>query len=200
MPYTTAGKHLMLKALKGTNPTTPITHVGLYDEAAAVTSVTGVTSTDILTKASHGFSNGDLVVPRSKTGGTGIKEEYPYYIVGVSGNDFQLSELSGGSATDLGTDISTMSLVKLVEITGGSPAYARLAITLADPVEGLLDDTDNGLTFDVPACTVNYMGHFSASTAGTLLAIDQVTTEVYGAQGTYLLTDAKLDLNNDTAP
>ena len=29
MAYSTAGKNLMLNALKGTNPTTPITHVGL---------------------------------------------------------------------------------------------------------------------------------------------------------------------------
>ena len=32
MPYSTAGKNLMLAALKGTNPTTPITHVGLFRE------------------------------------------------------------------------------------------------------------------------------------------------------------------------
>ena len=30
MPYSTAGKHLMLNALKGTNPTTPITHASLH--------------------------------------------------------------------------------------------------------------------------------------------------------------------------
>lgn len=30
MPYTTAGKNLMLNALKGTNPTTPITHASLH--------------------------------------------------------------------------------------------------------------------------------------------------------------------------
>lgn len=30
MPYTTAGKHLMLNALRGTNPATPITHVSAH--------------------------------------------------------------------------------------------------------------------------------------------------------------------------
>jgi hypothetical protein len=30
MPYSTAGKNLMLNALKGTNPTTPITHVSAH--------------------------------------------------------------------------------------------------------------------------------------------------------------------------
>jgi hypothetical protein len=195
MPYSTAGKNLMLNALKGTNPTTPITHAGLYDEAAAITSVTGVAATNILTKSGHGLSNGDLVVLRSLTGGAGLVQEYPYYIVGVSGNDFQLSTTSGGSAFDFTTDISSVSVVKLVEISGGSPAYARKTITFAAAAEGLLDETSNPV-FDVPAAAVvNYVGFFSAVTTGTLCGIDSVTQETFGAQGTYTLTDAKLDLN-----
>jgi len=195
MPYSTAGKNLMLNALKGTNPTTPITHAGLYDEAAAITSVTGVAATDLLTKVGHGLTNGDLVVLRSLTGGAGLVTEYPYYIVGVSGNDFQLSTTSGGSAFNFTTDITSVSVVKLVEISGGSPAYARQTISFAAAAEGLLDDTSNPV-FDVPAAAVvNYVGFFSAVTAGTMCGIDQVTEETFAAQGTYTLTDAKLDLN-----
>jgi hypothetical protein len=48
----------MLNAMKGTNPTTPITHAGLFDEATALTGVTGVASTDIFTKVTHGLTNG----------------------------------------------------------------------------------------------------------------------------------------------
>lgn len=195
MPYTTAGKNLMLNALVGTNPTTPITHAGLYDENAALTSVTGVAATDLLTKTSHGLSNGDLVVLRSLTGGTGLREEYPYYVVGVSGNDFQLSETSGGSAFNFTTDITSVSIVKLVEISGGSPAYARKSITWNAAAEGSVDDS-NVPVFDVPAAAVvDYVGFFSAVTAGTLCAIDPVIPETFGAQGTYTLTDADLDLN-----
>jgi hypothetical protein len=186
----------MLNALKGTNPTTPITHVGLFDEAAALTSVTGVAATDILTKTSHGLSNGDLVVLRSLTGGTGLRNEYAYYVVGVSGNDFQLSETSGGSAFNFTTDISSVSVVKLVEISGGSPAYARVAIAFAAAALGLMDDSTNGAAIDVPAAAVvDYVGFFSAITTGTLLAIDPVTPETFAAQGVYTVTDAKLDLN-----
>jgi hypothetical protein len=195
MPYSTAGKNLMLAALVGTNPTMPITHAGLYDEAAALTSVTGVASTDLLTKVGHGLSNGDLVVLRALTGGTGLREEYPYYVVGVSGNNFQLSETSGGTAHDFTTDISSVSVVKLVEISGGSPAYARKSVTWNAPVEGSIDDS-NVPVFDVPAAAVvNYVGFFSAVTAGTLCGIDPVTEETFGAQGTYTLTDADCDLN-----
>jgi len=196
MAYSTAGKNLMLNALKGTNPTTPITHVGLYDESAALTSVTGVATTNLLTKTSHGLTNGDLVVLRALTGGAGLVVERPYYIVGVSGSDFQLAGLSGGSAFDFTTDITSVSVIKLVEISGGSPAYARIAIAFAAAAEGLIDDTTNGAIVNVPAgAVVNYVGFFSAVTAGTLTGISLVTEETFGAQGTYTVTDAKLDLN-----
>jgi hypothetical protein len=196
MPYTTAGKNLMLNALKGTNPTTPITHIGLFDEAPAITSVTGVATTDLLTKVGHGLVNGDLVVLRALTGGVGLREEYLYYVVGVAGNNFQLSELSGGAAHDFTTDVSSVSIVKLVEIAGGSPAYARVVIAFAAPVEGLMDDSTNGAILNCPAgAVVNYTGWFSAVSAGVLLGIDPVTEETFGAQGTYTNTDSKLDLN-----
>lgn len=195
MPYTTLGKHEMLKALKGTNPTTPITHAGLYDEDTAITSVTGVASTDTLTKSGHGLSNGDLVVLRSLSGGTGLIEEYPYFVIGVSGDDFQLTQVPAGSAVDFTTDITSVSVVKLVEISGGSPAYIRKSATFNDPVEGSMDSS-NQPVIDCPAgAVVNYVGFFSAESAGVLCGIDPVTEEIFGAQGTYTLTDADLDLN-----
>lgn len=191
MPYTAAGKNSMLDHLG-----TEITYVGLFDEAAAITSVTGTASTNLLNKTSHGLTNGDLVVLRSITGGAGLANELPYYVVGVSGSDFQLSLVSGGSAIDFTTDISSVSVVKLVEISGGSPAYARKAIAWGAAAAGLMDDSTNGAAIDVPAsAVVNYVGFFSAVTTGTLYAIDAVTEETFGAQGTYTLTDAKLDLN-----
>jgi len=195
MSYSTLGKHEMLKALKGTNPTTPITHVGLYDENPALTGVTGVAATDIFTKVGHGLSNGDLVVLRTLVGGVGLREEYPYFVVGVAGNTFQLSETPGGSAHNFTTDVSSVSVVKLVELAGGSPAYARKTTAFSDPVEGSMDNSDQPV-LDCPAgAVVNYVGFFSAVTAGVLLGLDDVTEETFGAQGTYTLTDADLDLN-----
>lgn len=122
MPYSTAGKNLMLNALKGTNPTTPITHVSL-----------------------HTASPGD----------------------------------SGAN-----------------EVSGGSPAYARVAIAFNAASAGSMDDSTNGAQFNVPAgTTVTHVGFWSASTAGTFLAYDDVTSETFAAQGTYTVTDADLDLN-----
>jgi len=195
MPYSSAGRNLMLDALKGTAPVVPITHVGLFDEDAAITAVTGVAATDLFTKVGHGLSNGDLVVLRSLVGGTGLFEEIPYYVVGVSGDDFQLSRVSGGAAIDFTSDVTSVSVVRLVEVSGGAPAYARKAIAFNASVDGSMDDSTNGAVVDVPAgATVNYVGFFSALAAGTLLGIDGVTAESFGGQGTYTVTDADLDL------
>lgn len=204
MPYTFAGRNLMLNALKGTNPATPITHCGLLTAGAAITGVTGVTSTDTFTKTAHGLSNGDLVVLSEMTGGSGLVAgdvgnanglARSYYVIGVTANTFQLSNTSGGAAADLGTDISAVKVTKLTEVTGGSPAYARKAIAFNAAAEATMDDSTNGAVFDIPAGgVVDYVGFYSAITAGTILAFDKVTQETFSGQGTYTLNDADLDL------
>jgi len=195
MPYSAAGKNLMLDALKGTNPTVPITHAALFDEDPAIAAVTGTASSDVFAKTAHGLSNGNLVVLRSLSGGAGLTEEIPYFVITANANDFQLSRVASGSAINFTSDVTTVSVVRLVELTGGSPAYARKSIAFNTPVDGAMDDSTNGAVFDVPACTVNYVGFYSAVSAGTLLGIDPVTAEVFAAQGTYTVTDADLDLN-----
>ncbi len=190
---TTAGKNLALDALRGTNPTTPITHAALFDSAAAQAPTGATPSTFTLT--AHGLVNGDLIVFDSKTGGTGIRLGYAYFVIGSTANTFQLSETPGGSAVDMLTTISASSIRKLVELTGGTPAYARKAIAFAAAVAGSMDDT-TAPTFDVPAgATVDYMGLYSALTAGTLLNVDDLTAETFAAQGSFQLTDVDVDLN-----
>lgn len=121
MPFSTNAKNLMLNALRGTNPTTPVTHVSLHT---------------------------------ADPGDTGASE-----------------------------------------VSGGSPAYARKAITFAAAASGLIDDSTNGVTFDVPASTtVAYVGYWSAITSGTWLGSSAVTSEAFAGQGQYVLTDAKLSL------
>ena len=80
------------------------------------------------------------------------------------------------------------------EVTGGTPAYARKAITWNAAASGSLDSS-NAPEFDVPVCTVVYVGFFSASASGTFYGSDEVTNEAFAAQGTYTLTDADNDLN-----
>ena len=81
------------------------------------------------------------------------------------------------------------------EVTGGSPAYARKSLTWNAAAAGSMDDS-NAPVFDVPASTtVAFVGFWSAVTAGTFYGSADVTDEVFGAQGTYTLSDADLDLN-----
>jgi hypothetical protein len=202
--YTVAGKNTMLNALAGTNPAAPITHAALFDEAAAITAVTATAADDTFTKTSHGLSNGDLVILTELSGGAGLfagdvgnanEAARPYFVIGSTASTFQLSETSGGSAINFTSDVTAVKVTELVEISGGSPAYARKAIAFSAAAGGSMDDSTNGAVFDVPAgASVDYVGYYSAVTAGTLNAVDKVTSEVFGAQGTYTLTDADLDL------
>ena len=75
------------------------------------------------------------------------------------------------------------------EISGGSPAYARKAITFGAASAGSKAATTQPV-FDVPAVTVAYAGFWDAS--GNWIGGQAVTSETFGAQGTYTLTGATL--------
>lgn len=81
------------------------------------------------------------------------------------------------------------------ELSGGTPAYARKAITWAAATGGAMDETTSPV-FDVPAgATVAWVSFWN--TTGTVRYLKkQVTSEVFGAQGTYQLTDTDFDLND----
>jgi hypothetical protein len=72
------------------------------------------------------------------------------------------------------------------EVTGGSPAYARKAITWGAASGGVITAT---VTFDVPTgTTVVGAGVHTAVTAGTYLDGASVTSQAFASQGTYQLT------------
>lgn len=72
------------------------------------------------------------------------------------------------------------------EVTGGSPAYARKAITWGAPSGGVVTAQ---VTFDVPAgATVTHAGVCSASSGATLLDKAAVTSQAFATQGQYVLT------------
>jgi len=81
------------------------------------------------------------------------------------------------------------------ELAGGSPPYARKATTW-NPASAGSKDNSNVPVFDVPAAgVVLYVGHWSLVGGGVFYGAALVTQETYGAQGTYTLNDADLDLN-----
>ena len=209
MPYTALCKNQMLAAIKGTNPTTPITHVGAMTASTkALTTPFGVASTDTFTSSSWGsVANGTpVLVTALGGGGAGLvtgdagnanEQARVYFVINTAATTFQLANTPGGAAVDFTSDITgSGTIIILTEISGGSPAYARKAIAYNAPVDGSMDDSTNGAVIDIPAGgVVDYISYHSASTAGTLLAVDKVTQETFGAQGTYTLTDSDLDLN-----
>jgi hypothetical protein len=84
------------------------------------------------------------------------------------------------------------------EITGGSPAYARKAVTWTASSAGLIRPTVDH-EFDIPAgATVDGWRGFTALTAGTDYDGEALTPETYAGQGTYTLEAAStaIDLDN----
>ena len=78
------------------------------------------------------------------------------------------------------------------ELSGGSPAYARKAITWNAASSANLDNNANPV-FDVPAgTTVSYAGFWSAETNGTFYGSINLTDEVFAGQGQYTLSDADI--------
>lgn len=74
------------------------------------------------------------------------------------------------------------------EVTGGTPAYARKALTWS-AASGTTKAAAQ-VTFDVPAgTTVTHFGLWSASTSGTFRGGAALSaSNVFGAQGTLLVT------------
>lgn len=116
------------------------------------------------------------------------------------GKHRMLNHLAGNAAT--GAPITHASLhtgfpaTGANEVTGGTPAYARKAITFeaaaGTELAGSIDVTAAPV-FDVPAgTTVAAVGYWTALTAGTIMADADVTDEVFAAQGTYSLTDTDM--------
>jgi hypothetical protein len=81
------------------------------------------------------------------------------------------------------------------EVTGGSPAYARKAVTWNSAATGNLDNNANPV-FDVPAgVTVTHFGLWSAVTAGTFYGGNTLSaSETFTNQGTYTFTDLDVTL------
>lgn len=75
------------------------------------------------------------------------------------------------------------------EVSGGTPAYARKAVSWAAASGGSVASSAS-ITFDVPAgVTITHFGLWTASTAGTFKGGAALSAnETFGGQGTYQLT------------
>lgn len=82
------------------------------------------------------------------------------------------------------------------EVTGGSPAYARKAVTWSSATGGVA--SASGLpTFDIPtSTTVTYLGLWSAVTGGTYKGKIAISSQAFSSQGTLPIASIALDLNS----
>lgn len=73
------------------------------------------------------------------------------------------------------------------EATGGSPAYARKAVTFGAAASGTATSVE--VTFDVPAGTYTHFGAWSAATGGVFRGGNALaTSQVISSQGQLKLT------------
>ena len=96
------------------------------------------------------------------------------------------------------TLITHIGLVNNVgtELSGGSPAYARLAVTWNNDGDGVMRPSAN-LEFNAPASS-NVAGWrgFSALTVGTNYGGQALTQENFANQGTYTLLAASTSITH----
>lgn len=104
----------------------------------------------------------------------------------AAGKQIGASALANGyTYLALNTGTITAGVVN-AEVTGGTPAYARIAPTVANGTGGSSTLT---ATFNVPTgTTVTGWSAYTAITAGTLLDNGTVPSQAFASQGTYALT------------
>jgi hypothetical protein len=83
------------------------------------------------------------------------------------------------------------------ELTGGSPAYTRIAETWADGADGVMNLAANRV-FNVPASTTvgGWRGYSQLASGGTNYGGKNLTNEVFAAQGTYTLLAASTSITH----
>lgn len=97
---------------------------------------------DTITMAGHGLANGDKVVfhtgnGASTTAPTNLTSGTMYYVVGVSGNDFQLSLTSGGAAINLaGTQASLATAAYVLKLARQWCALGEKNLSFPSPLVG----------------------------------------------------------------
>ena len=100
------------------------------EDATAITTVDN--TTDTFTEVGHGLSDGDRVVIDGTVIPTGLSNTIMYYVVGVAGNDFQVSLTSGGSAVDFSSNGTAVTFKQWfdAQTVSGSTLDSSLAPTV----------------------------------------------------------------------
>jgi hypothetical protein len=209
MPFTFPAKNQMLdsSSFQKVNPTLAASFAGGLTKEADTTVMKSTNSTTLERedKASHVFAGGELVVlSNTPTGGTdstnktgGLVEGRIYEVEKVSATTIKLRDKStGGTAISWTSEASNVKLAILKEIKEeGSPAYKRVEVATAAAKDGVAEDTAEHVLNMPAGAVVDYVGYWSASTVGTLMAASSVTKESFAGQGTLTVKSSRFDLN-----
>jgi hypothetical protein len=86
------------------------------------------------------------------------------------------------------------------ELTGGTPAYGRLAVTWVDDGTGIMRPSTN-LSFDIPAgaTVAGWRGYDASIDPSTDFGGADLTPEVFAGQGTYTLLAASTGVRHEAA-
>lgn len=170
-----------------TNYITAIGWVADYgsEQTATAASLAG----DTLTLASSGLANGDIITFTSVGTITGISVNIPYYIVGVSGNDFQVSLTYGGTAANLAGATTTLpSWRKQQDFQSAVKKVGFLSVTTSGTYRVLPEDH-----FDTNTTTVAPLGaqdvYIAAGVPFPVRVKKVFSTGSASSSGIVLLTD-----------
>lgn len=205
MPYSTAGKNLMLAALAGTNPTTPITHVSLH------TDLPNDSGSNEATGGSPAYARKAVAFASPASGSMDKDATDPvfdvpagtYFYAGfwsasTAGTFLSYAPINGGTLRGVGTastaDVITSNghgladtnRVTLQTVAGESLPTGLSATVIYFVVSSATNTFSLSLTSGGSAVDITAVGE---------LAWQKVIPEVYASQGTLTIDTATLDQN-----
>lgn len=161
-----------------------IPKASVYGRGTAVGTFTVDTSTDVITSASHGLSDGAIVhVASTTTLPTGLSANTVYYVISSTSSTFKLSLTSGGSAIDISsTGSGTHSVYNQIQVPDFRGVFPMGAGTGSLTFNFAPADINTGTeVITVPSNTSLYTGQpIVYSTSGTV-AGDLVASTTYYA-------------------
>lgn len=191
--FTGLGKNEALEAIKAVAK-----YVGGFSQSSEV-SLTGQVSTEELKLASgHGLSVGDLIMFTTLTGGkTGANPLFvgrPYFVIVSNAEGIKISQKESGTAEVWAETVTAGKYVKLTELSGGSPTYARVGTSFGTASKGKLEDV-TGHALNVKAgATISHIGYFQNSSGTPTVGVFTLAApEAFSEQGTYTVASATFD-------
>lgn len=109
------------------------------NNGAALTGVTAVAATDVITKATHGLVTGDRVVFTTGTGFTGLTAGQIYYAIVIDANTFKVATTAANAVAGTAVDITVDGSAGTFQKTENLSAFAfdaRAFALLAGVPEG----------------------------------------------------------------